>query len=316
MKKPLVSLVVPLWNEAETIPQLLQRLSSLVEQPCVEWDFVFVDDGSTDATRERLRESLVALPKWQLVCLARNFGQQAAYRAGLDHSKGEAIIFLDADLQDPPEKIPDLIHEWKQGAKIVVGVRESRKETGVRRFCFDMFHKIFSWMTQGAMPQNSGTFGLMDRIVAENIKKLPEVNLFLPALRCWFGYKTAYVYYQRGERFAGKPKQSFLRLFNYAWDGITSFSQTPLRFITVLGLAIALPSFLYGTLLLIVRILQFMGFFMAIKVIGFTTLAVAIFFIGGVQMICLGVIGEYIARIYQEAKHRPHYVVETIIKTE
>ena len=305
-------MIIPLWNEAESLPILFRRLSLLVMQLPIQWEFVFVDDGSTDATRELLLKSMDTLPNSKLVFLARNFGQQAAYRAGLDHVQGEAVIFLDGDLQDPPERIPDLIQEWKKGAKVVIGVRESRKETGFRRLCFDVFHQVFFRMTRGSMPKNSGTFGLIDRVVAEHLKKLSEINLFLPALRCWFGYPTASVYYQRDERAAGKAKQSYFKLFSYALDGITSFSEVPLRLITLVGFIIALPSFLYGSALLSIRILQSLGFFKEMAVHGFTTLAVAIFFIGGIQMLCLGVLGEYIARIYRETKHRPHFIVEII----
>ena len=249
-----------------------------------------------------------------LINLSRNFGQQAAYRAGLDYVDGEAVIFLDADLQDPPEKIPELIKEWKKGAKIVIGCRLSRAEKGIRRLCFEGFHELFFRLTAGVMPKKSGTFALMDRVIVEHLKNLAEVNMFLPALRSWIGYRKALIYYHRAPRVAGEEKQSLRKLFGYAWDGITSFSQIPLRAISIVGVLIAIPSFLYGIILLVQRVFQFFGFFSDLEVLGFTTISVSIFFIGGIQLICLGIVGEYLGKVYQEVKGRPKYFVETIKK--
>jgi polyisoprenyl-phosphate glycosyltransferase len=311
---PLVSIVIPLWNEEETIAPMLARVLALVRAEAeARWELVFVNDGSRDATQERLLGAAEQFPAWKLVQLSRNFGQQAAYRAGLEHASGDAVVFLDADLQDPPEMIPEMIRLWRDGAKLVVGQRRSRAETGFRRFCFDLFHTIFHRMTQGAMPKNSGTFGLMDRVIVEQLRRMPELNVFLPALRCWVGFRQEVVWYDRAVR-EGEPKQSFAKLLRYAWNGITSFSVLPLKAISLLGLLISLGGIAYGFLLLGIKLLQLAGFFPELVVQGFTTLAVAIFSLGGIQLLCLGIIGEYLARIYDEVKRRPPYIVEQVFE--
>lgn len=310
-----VHIVVPFFDEEEVIPCLCSRLERVCRSIQDKVEVIFVDDGSRDRSCEMVRANGDLTVPWKLIRLARNFGQQAAYRAGLDYADGDAVIFMDADLQDPPEKIPELIQAWRAGAKVVVGVRESRKETGVRRWCFDLFHEIFFRLTHGMLPKDSGTFGLMDRVVADWVCGLREVNLFLPALRCWFGFPTSFVYYKRELRAAGEEKQSYWKLLNYAWDGVTSFSVAPLRLITVLGLVVAIPSFLYGGWLIVQRILQQFGYFKSLDVLGFTTIAVAVFFMGGLQLICLGIIGEYLAKMFSEMKGRPVFVVDEVVSS-
>ena len=311
----LVSIVVPLWNEEGLIATLLDRLVRLSENPVASWEFVFVDDGSTDATADKLRENLRRLPVWKFLQLSRNFGLQSAYRAGLDAATGVAVVFLDADLQDPPELIPELIARWRMGAKLVVGCRRSRAETGPRRLLFDTFHCVFEWVTGGAMPRDSGTFGLMDRAIIEEMKRLPETNMFLPAQRCWVGFRREIVWYDRASR-AGEPKQSLMKLTGYAWDGITSFSVLPLKAISLLGLLISAVGFTYAASLVTVKILQFAGFLPGLVVQGFTTLAVAILCLGGIQLVCLGVIGEYLAKVYKEVKRRPLYIVQNVASSD
>lgn len=307
----LISIVTPLWNEKESVATLLSRLSDLKEDSPVPIELVLVDDGSTDGTAEALLPLLAPFPRWKLVKLSRNFGQQAAYRAGLDHATGDAVIFLDADLQDPPELIPEMVRRWQAGAKVVVACRRSRPEKGARGFLFNQFHWMFNTLTGGAMPKNSGTFGLMDRIVAEHVRALPEVNLFLPALRAWFGYRQEIVWCDRAAR-AGEPKQTLRKLVSYAWDGITSFSELPLKLIGLAGLLISAGGFCYAAVLVFIKVAQVFGFLRDFVVMGFTTLAVAVLFMGGVQLLCLGIIGEYIARAYKETKRRPIYVVERL----
>jgi polyisoprenyl-phosphate glycosyltransferase len=310
-----VSVVIPLWNEAEGLPQLFLRLGALQELTPNGWEFIFVNDGSTDATQLLLEQNLSRFRRAKIIKLARNFGQQPAYRAGLQAASGAAVVFLDGDLQDPPELIPDMVEIWRNGAQVVVGCRKSRAETGLRRILFDGFHEIFHRVTGGVMPKNSGTFGLMDRLVADQLKQMPEVNVFLPALRSWFGYDRRIVFYDRAERAEGEAKQSFLRLFRYAWDGITSFSDVPLHAISLAGIVISALSFGYGLILLSLKLVQIFGFWTSLQVPGFTTLAVAIFFMGGLQLISLGVLGQYLARIYAEVKRRPPYIVESILET-
>jgi glycosyltransferase involved in cell wall biosynthesis len=310
----LISIVIPFWNEEESVEALLTRLFELKQHYSFPIELVVVNDGSTDQTLSTLKGLLGRFPYWTLLSLSRNFGQQAAYRAGLDYSRGDAVIFLDADLQDPPELIAEMVEHWHQGAKVVVGCRRSRSERGLRRFLLNLFHTLFKALTGGIMPKDSGTFGLMDRVVVDHVRNLPEVNLFLPALRSWFGYKQATIYYDRAPR-SGRPKQTLLKLVNYAWDGITSFSDLPLKLIGLLGLVISSLGFCYAFILLSIKLAQVFGFFRELEVMGFTTLAVAVLFIGGIQLLCLGIIGEYIARSYKEAKRRPIYIVEEVQQT-
>jgi len=310
--KPLVSIVIPVWNEEDTIPVLIERLQKLSSDSTSRLDFIVVNDGSSDQTQEKLLQLLPRLPRWRLIRLSRNFGQQAAYRAGLDQADGDAVVFLDADLQDPPEVISEMIHVWQGGSKVVIARRRSRPERGLRGFLMRRFHDVFHAMTGGLMPKDSGTFGLMDRTVADAVRAMPELNIFLPALRSWVGYPRGYVWYDRAER-KGKPKQTLSKLFNYAWDGILSFSEFPLKIIFWIGVATSLFGFCYAGVLIIIKISQLFGYFTDFIVPGFTTLAVAVLCVGGVQLISLGIVGQYIARIYREVKQRPLYLTEEIV---
>jgi dolichol-phosphate mannosyltransferase len=308
----LVSIVIPLFNEQETVEPLVSRLEAALGGGGAQWQFVFVNDGSRDETRERMLKRAASLPRWKFVRLSRNFGQQAPYRAGLSAANGDAVVFLDADLQDPLELIPDRTARWKAGARLVVGCRRSRAERGLRRALFGAFHALFHRVTGGVMPRDSGTFGLMDRAVVTQVERMPETNLFLPALRSRVGFQQDTIWYDRAER-AGQLKQTLAKLSRYAWDGITSFSTVPLKAISALGLLISLFGCPYAGFLVVVRVLQFFGFFPDLVVQGFTTLAVAIFCLGGIQLLCLGIIGEYVAKVYSEVKGRPLYIVEEVL---
>jgi glycosyltransferase involved in cell wall biosynthesis len=312
VSKPLVSIVIPVWNEEETIPALIERLQKLSHESTFGFDFILVNDGSSDQTQEKLLQLLPRLSRWRIVRLSRNFGQQSAYRAGLDQADGDAVVFLDADLQDPPELIPAMIDVWQHGSKVVVARRRSRPERGLRGFLMRRFHDIFHAMTGGLMPKDSGTFGLMDKTVADAVRAMPELNVFLPALRSWVGYPRGYVWYDRAER-KGKPKQTLSKLFNYAWDGILSFSELPLKIISWIGVVTSLFGFGYAGVLILIKIAQLFGYFRDFIVPGFTTLAVAVLCVGGVQLISLGVVGQYIARIYREVKQRPLYLTQEIV---
>ena len=315
MTPGLVSIIVPLFNEEENVVALIGRLHALSRLEVARWQFIFVNDGSADGTRERLLAEVKKLPRWQFIQLSRNFGQQAAYRAGLDAADSDAVVFLDADLQDPPEIIPEMIARWRDGAKLVTACRKSRAERGLRRMLFDAFHAIFFRVTRGVMPKDSGTFGLMDRVVADELRRMTELSVFLPALRCWVGFRQEVIWYDRAVR-EGAPKQSFSKLFGYAWNGITSFSTVPLKLISLLGLIISGIGFSYAAVLLFVRILQWWGWFPSLIVQGFTSLAVAILCLGGIQLLCLGVIGEYLEKVYTEVKRRPPYIVAETLKSE
>jgi len=310
--KPHVSIVIPVWNEEETIPALVERLQKLSHESTFRFDFILVNDGSSDQTQEKLLQLLPRLPRWRIVRLSRNFGQQSAYRAGLDQADGDAVVFLDADLQDPPELIPAMIDAWQHGLKVVVARRRSRPERGLRGFLMRRFHDIFHAMTSGLMPKDSGTFGLMDKTVADAVRAMPELNVFLPALRSWVGYPSGYVWYDRAER-KGQPKQTLSKLFNYAWDGIISFSELPLKIISWIGVVTSFFGFGYAGVLILIKIAQLFGYFRDLIVPGFTTIAVAVLCVGGLQLMSLGVVGQYIARIYREVKQRPLYLTQEVV---
>jgi glycosyltransferase involved in cell wall biosynthesis len=291
-RRPVVSLIIPMLNEREGLALLFSTVQSAIAALPIRCEIVVVDDGSTDGTRDVIAQELARFDLWQVLILSRNFGQQAAYRAGLAAAKGEAIVFLDADLQDPPELLPELIAKWREGFKVVTACRSSRAERGLRRWLFDGFHSVFHRLTQGTMPRNSGMFALVDRVVVDRLVAMREVNLFLPALKCYFGFPQTTVMYARRERAVGAPKQSLRKLFSYALNGLLSFSDLPLQWIGLTGVLVSTASFGYGAVLLLIKLGQIFGLFAALEVKGFTTLAVAVFCLSGIQWLCLGIIGH------------------------
>lgn len=308
---PLISLVIPMLNELEGVDSLFNAIKVGIEGISARFEIVVVDDGSTDGTRDVIEEKLADFPKWRLLILSRNFGQQPAYRAGLEEATGDAVIFMEADLQDPPQLIGSLVKKWQMGFKVVTAVRTSRAEKGLRRWAFDLYHILFYRLTDKVMPANSGMYSLMDRVVVDHLVSAPEINLFLPALKNWFGYSQTTVTYSRLERAVGKPKQTLRKLVNYGMNGLLSFSDLPLQWIGVAGILISLASFSYAGILVAIKISRFFGYFTSLELKGFTTLAVAIFCLGGIQIMCIGILGQYLARIYREIKRRPLFIVET-----
>lgn len=305
----MISVITPIFNEAENINELAARLF-LAMVDVGEWEWVVVDDGSSDDGSARL-EALAPPCRMRIVRLSRNFGQQSALMAGLHAAEGDAVVFLDADLQDPPEVIPELVKAWETGAKVVIGKRSSRAEPVFRRYIIRSFHRIFANVTGHFMPFDTGNFGLVDREVSDVLRKMPEHSLYLPGLRAWAGYRRAEVDYERDNRKRGKPL-GLGKLLAFGWDALLAFSDLPLRVIAALGVGISVISFSYAGWLLLQRVLQFFGYFKDLEVLGFTTVAVAVFFMGGVQLVCLGVMGEYLAKIYREVKGRPRYLIASI----
>ncbi|PQJ28081.1 glycosyltransferase family 2 protein [Rubritalea profundi] len=228
---PLISLVIPMLNERDGIDALFSAIIEGVKNVPARFEIVVVDDGSTDGTHEVIEEKLKCFSQWRLLSLSRNFGQQPAYRAGLEEATGDAVIFMEADLQDPPSLIAELFEEWQKGYKVVTGVRMSRAEKGMRRWAFDLYHVLFYRLTDRVMPANSGMYSLIDRVVVDHLLKTPEINLFIPALKNWFGYSQTTVKYARLDRAVGQPKQTLRKLVNYGVDGLTSFSDLPLQWI-------------------------------------------------------------------------------------
>jgi glycosyltransferase involved in cell wall biosynthesis len=301
-----ITVVVPIFNEEEVLPELLQRLGAVFDgHPEIKWTALLVNDGSRDRSAELIREHASRDPRFALIEFSRNFGFQAAIAAGLAHAPGDAIVTMDADLQDPPEIIPQMVARWRSGAEIVRAVRESRQETGPRRFGMDLFHRLFGRIADFPIESNTGTFGLMSRSAVDAINRLPERNRFFPGLRAWVGFTTGEVSYDRQERAAGEPQQTFSRLIRYALDGVFSFSYLPLRALTYVGIFIALMGFSAATFYAVRRILG-----IETAPTGYTTLVTVVLFLGGVQLIGIGILGEYLARVYDEVKQRPAYLIK------
>jgi glycosyltransferase involved in cell wall biosynthesis len=305
--RPIVAIVIPVFNEELVLPELFGRLEGLFRghSDCA-WRVIFVNDGSRDNTAEMVRAQSARDPRFELIELSRNFGFQGALAAGLAHAReADAAVTMDADLQDPPEVIPEFVAAWRSGAEIVRAVRRSRQETGVRRVGFDLFHAVFGRLTDFPIESNTGTFGLLGRTALEAFGQLPERHRFFPGLRAWIGFSTADVLYDRQERAAGKPKQTFRRLVRYAVDGFFSFSYLPLRFLTYAGILVSLLGFALGLYFIIKRLIG-----IETATTGFTTLVSLVTFLGGIQLIGIGVLGEYLGRVYDEVKQRPIYLVK------
>lgn len=304
---PTIAVVIPVFNEEAVIPELIARLAAVFDAHRGRiWRAILVDDGSRDRSAELLRKQVAADPRFELLELSRNFGFQAALSAGLAHAReADAVVTMDADLQDPPEIIPEFVAAWSNGAEIVRAVRRSRAETGMRRIGFDLFHAAFSRLSDFPIEPNTGTFGLLGRQAIEAFHQLPERHRFFPGLRAWLGFAAVDVLYDRQDRAAGQPQQTFRRLLRYALDGVFSFSKLPLRMVTYSGIFVAFSGFAVGLFFIVRRLLG-----IEIAFTGFTTIIALLLFLGGMQLIGIGLLGEYLGRIYDEAKHRPLYIVK------
>jgi len=301
-----LSVVIPIYNEEENLPELYKRLRQVCDGlDNVRWQVIYVNDGSQDRSLEMMRQQSMEDSRFCIVDLSRNFGHQAAISAGLAQADGDAVISMDGDLQDPPEVIPDMLARWQAGDQIVRAERRSRKESGIRRLGFEAFHHVFRWISDFPVPSQSGIFGLMDRTALEELNRFTEKNRFFPGLRSWVGFSQGVVYYDRQERAAGMPKQSLRRLLRYALDAIFSFSYKPLRVMTVAGAVISAAGFLLACIFVIKRLIG-----IEVAQTGFTTLVTLVLFLGGVQLIAIGLLGEYLARVYDEVKQRPLYIIK------
>jgi dolichol-phosphate mannosyltransferase len=300
-----ISVVAPIFNEQENLPELRRRLVAALETTGQPFEIVLVNDGSRDRSGEIARQFHGEDPRIKLVELSRNFGHQPAVTAGVHHARGDCVVLIDADLQDPPEVIPEMVKKWQEGYEVVLGERHSRSEHGVRGIGFRLFYPVLRALSDLPSAPDAGIFGLMDRRVVEEFNKLPERNRFIPGLRSWLGFKQASVMYDRNDRAAGKPKQTLRRLIHYAMDGIFSFSYRPLRWVTWMGIFVSTVTFGLAAFYL----LQFIARGGRTYGSGFTTTILSILFLGGVQMIAIGILGEYVGRIYEEIKQRPLYVV-------
>lgn len=313
-REPMLSVVIPIYNEEEIVTALHMAVSQALEQIGESWEIVYVNDGSDDSTLPQLLEYQASDPRVVVLELSRNWGHQPALTAGLQTARGQAVMMMDGDLQDPPEVLARMVKAWHNGAQVVVAERRSRQESGFRTWAYPLFYKILGFLSDFPIPLNAGIFGLLDRQVVNAINALTENNRYLPGLRAWAGYPTAVVYYDRADRAGGRPKQTFWRLLKYALDALFSFSFKPLRLSLVLGLMTALSALLYALFLLVTRIAgwQLMG----PVVWGYTSTMVSVLFVGGIQLICMGLLGEYIGRIYDEVKRRPLFLVRQTHRAE
>ena len=302
----MISVAIPVYNEEELVHLLHSRVSAVMNGIGEPWEVVYVNDGSRDKTLPMLLEIQQKDPRVVVVDLSRNFGHMGALTAGMRTARGEAVVLMDGDLQDPPEVIPDMVAAWHRGAKVVTTVRRSREES--RKWLlpfFNGFYRVLGMLSDFPIPLNSGIFGLLDRQAIDSFNALKEKNRYLPGLRAWIGYPTDIVYYDRKDRAAGDGKLSFGSRIKYALDAITSFSYKPLRLSFLLGIpAICLA-------LLAAIVLAISGNMDATA--GIVT---ALFFVGGVQLFCVGILGEYIGRIYDEVRERPISLINTVHRAE
>jgi glycosyltransferase involved in cell wall biosynthesis len=301
----IVSVVIPVYNEEEIITVLFQRVMQAMENWTKDFEIICVNDGSKDKTLSLLLEAHKKDSRWKVISLSRNFGHQAAFLAGLSHAKGEIIGMIDGDLQDPPELLIEFYKKIQEGYDVVFGVRKKRKEGFWKRIAYRTYYRFLRKVSQVEIPLDSGDFSLMTREVLDNIIASQEHSLFIRGIRSWVGFKQYAFEYERDKRFGGEPKYTLRKLFQLAYNGVFSFSTFPVKLLTTLGVAVISVALAYSTYAITMKILY------PEKVIqGFTTLAIAIFIFSGVQLLALGMIGEYVLRIYDETRNRPVFVVK------
>jgi len=307
----MLSVVVPIFNEEENIPAFHAALDTALSRIPEPVEILYVNDGSRDASLERLVAVQQKDSRVTVVELSRNFGHQAALTAGMSTAQGDAVVLMDGDFQDPPEVVPHLFQAWKSGAKVVIANRSSRAERGIRRMLFPLFYKILRWLSDYPIPLNAGIFGLLDRQAVNAINRLQESNRYLPGMRAWVGFPTAFVAYDRADRAAGEPKQTFSRLFKYAADAIFSFSYKPLRLGMTLGAVVL-------TLALFLGIFGLAAAMVGLRFVraDYFLVFLAVLFLGGIQLVCIGLLGEYIGRIYDEVRRRPLFLIHHLYRSE
>jgi dolichol-phosphate mannosyltransferase len=311
MSKIRYSVVAPCYNEEGNLPELHRRISEVMNRTGEPWELVLINDGSRDRTPELMQELHQLDPRVHYIDFARNFGHLLAVTAGMDYAQGEAIILIDSDLQDPPELMLEMIQKWREGYKVVYAVRSERKgETWFKLFTAKLFYRLIYRITDVDIPQDTGDFRLMDRQVVEAIKQMRERHRFIRGMTSWVGFPQTGVTYVRQERFAGATNYPLRKMLKFASDAITGFSYLPLQLATYLGFIVAVLSGLGMIGVILARLIGNQAFF------GQATTLVMVLFLGGIQLICLGIIGEYLGRIYDEVKARPLYVVNEAVGFE
>ena len=306
MNKPQkITIVVPFLNEKENLPVLLERVSAVFAGREEDWELLLVDDGSTDGSAEWAVAQAKENRHVRVLRLSRNFGHQLAITAGLDRADGDAVVVMDADMQDPPETIPALIDKWREGYEVVYAVRRSRAgETWVKKFLAASFYRVFRRLTNANIPMDAGDFRLVDRCVVDALREVRELHRFMRGLTCWVGFRQAGVEYDRAARHAGETKYPVWKSARLAFDAITSFSGSPLRWIAVLGLGVCLLAILW-----VLYVMGLAVFRPESLEKGWASLIAVMVFLGGVQLVSIGMLGQYVSRIFEEGKHRPLYLV-------
>ena len=310
-----LSIIVPVKNEEEAVPLCIERVRAVVEalaDPAAgSWEMLFIDDGSTDGTLAALTAAHAVDPRIRALSLSRNFGKEAALSAGLDHAQGRAVVPMDVDLQDPPEVLGAMLAKWREGFEIVYGVRNNRESDSLpKRLTADLYYRAHNWLSADKIPEHAGDFRLLDRKVVDVIRQMPERNRFMKGLFAWAGFRQASVTYTRLPRQVGQTKFNYWKLWTFALDGITSASTVPLRVWSYLGGTVALLALAFAIFIMIRTLI------LGVNVPGYASLMVAILFLGGLQLLSLGILGEYVGRILVETKGRPLYVVRERIGGE
>jgi len=298
-----ISAVVPIFNEEGNIEILYDRLKSTFQKIDRSFEIIFINDGSYDNSKKLLLKIAKKDKRVKIITFSRNFGHMSAINAGLSYSSGRKVAVMDADMQDPPSVIEKMYKKSLEGYDVVYGIKKKRKEGFLRKFLFKLFYKILDKISSLRMPLDAGTFSILDRKIVDIIVDLPERNKYFSGLRAWAGFKQTGVVYERGKRHKGK-EASFSRLFKLAMDGIISFSFVPLKIASILGFIFSAFSFVLIIVLFVLK------FFVNLGIVGWTSTISTVLFIGGIQLITLGIIGEYLARIYDEVKRRPEYIIE------
>lgn len=303
--QPLLSIVIPIYNEEDSLPELYRRLcSSLSIAEIADYEIIFVSDASTDMSMKIILALHKADPRVKVIELSRNFGHQMAQTAGIDHATGKAVILMDGDLQDPPEILTGMIEKWKGGWDVVYGVRKSRQEGISKRVMYKLFYRILHYVSNINIPIDSGDFALMDRKIIDLFKAMPERSRFIRGLRAWVGFKQTPLEYERDKRFAGDVKYTWYKLTKLAIDGMLSFSTLPLKIVSFIGFLVSVLSFLGIATVLYLRL------FTDRAIPGWTATVIPVLFLSGIQLLSVGILGEYIARIFDEVKQRPHYIIK------
>lgn len=304
MKNFLLTIIVPVHNEEKNISPLLERLKPITKN--YKYELIFVDDGSKDNTLAKLKKASLTNKNIKILSFTRNFGHQTALSCGYEYAKGDCVVTIDADLQDPPEIIPALVNKWQQGAEIVYAKRRKRQDSFFKKITAHLFYRLINFLSDTPIPTDIGDFRLHDKKVNNYLKHLPEHNKFLRGLVAWPGFKEAQVEFDRDKRFAGNTHYTLSKMLNFAFDGITSFSTKPLRIAIYIGFFISFLG-MFGIIYAVYRRLFLPHEYW---VTGWTTLVVAILFIGGTQLVTIGIIGEYIGKIYREVQNRPQYLLK------